>query len=264
MRLAIHLLGSPRIERSSGDEYQVRSRKSWALLAYLLLNDRPPTRSELASLLYSEADDPLRALRWNLSEIRRALGEGASLEGDPVTLALPPDTVVDVRVVTRGTWPDGVRLPALGRELLEGFAVRDAPAFSTWLLSEQRHVAAAAEAILHEAALGSLSHGRFTDAISHAVRAATMNPLDQNHQALLIRLYRLSGDLGAAQRQYGVCVELFRSELGVAPGPAVKAAIRESSADRSRRLTRPRPRPWSKPARPPSRRDGAGGRRLAA
>jgi DNA-binding SARP family transcriptional activator len=228
MRLAIHLLGSPRIERSSGEAYRVRSRKSWSLLAYLLLSDRPPTRSELASLLYSETDDPLRALRWNLSEIRRALGEGAKLGGDPVTLTLTPDTLVDVRVVTRGTWPEAIRLPGLGRELLEGFAVRDAAAFSTWLLSAQRHIAAGAEAILHEAALGSLSHARFTEAISHAARAVAMNPLDENHQALLIRLYRLSGDPEGAQRQYGVCVDSFRRELGVTPGPAVEAALREN------------------------------------
>jgi DNA-binding SARP family transcriptional activator len=229
MPLAIHLLGSPTIEGSSAAGYQVRSRKSWALLAYLLLSERPPTRTQLASLLYSEADDPLRALRWNLSEIRRALGEGASLEGDPLVLELPADTVVDVRVVATGSWPDAMRLPALGRDLLEGFAVRDAAAFATWLLSEQRHFAAAAEAILHEAALGSLSRDRLDEAVTYAARAAAMSPLDENHQALLIRLYRLSGDVEAAQRKYQACVDLFQRELGVTPGAAVVAAVHESS-----------------------------------
>ncbi|MEX0869465.1 MAG: hypothetical protein WD011_07310, partial [Nitriliruptoraceae bacterium] len=89
MRPVIQLLGSPAIERASADPYRVRSRKSWALLAYLILSRRPPARSELATLLFSEADDPLRALRWNLSEIRRALGDGTHLEGDPVVLVLP-------------------------------------------------------------------------------------------------------------------------------------------------------------------------------
>ena len=63
MSLTIHLLGRPRIERPSGDVYQFRSRKSWALLAFLILNDRPPSRRQLASLLFSEADDPLRPVR---------------------------------------------------------------------------------------------------------------------------------------------------------------------------------------------------------
>lgn len=225
--LAIHMLGSPRIDRPWGEAYLVRSRKSWALLAFLLLSERPPERVELASLLYSEADDPLRALRWNLSEIRRALGEGTSLEGDPVVLALPPGTIVDVDVVTRGSWSEAIGLPALGADLLAGFAVKGAAAFSTWLLAEQRHVAAATEAVLHEAALGLLSRGGFTEAITYAARATAMSPLDENHQALLIRLYRLAGDLDAADRQHRACVELFRDELGITPGGAIAAAIHE-------------------------------------
>lgn len=228
MPLAIHLLGSPSIAGASGGEYQVRSRKSWAVLAYLLLSERPPTRAQLAALLFSEADDPLRALRWNLAEVRRALGEDARLGGDPLELELPPGTIVDVHVVTSGSWSAAVGLPGLGSELLDGFAPKGAAVFATWLLSEQRHVAAAAEAILHEAALGSLSHGRLAEAISYAARAAAMSPLDENHQALLIRLYRLAGDVGAAQRQYERCVDLFASALGVAPGDAVAAAIRET------------------------------------
>lgn len=227
MHLAVHLLGNPRIERPSGEPYQVRSRKSWALLAYALLSERPPSRYRLAALLYPDADDPLRALRWTLSEIRRALGDGSSIGGDPVVLELPSGAVVDVRVVTSGTWPEAVRLPGLGEDLLDGYVVKGAAAFGSWLLSEQRHVAAAAEAILHEAALGSLSRGKLPDAIAYAVRATAMNPLDENHQALLIRLYRLAGDVDAAQRQFDECAALLADELGVDPGGAVVAANRE-------------------------------------
>src|SRR6516162_1110984 len=52
---------------------------------------------------------------------------------------------------------DAVGLPGLGADLLEGMAVKGAAAFETWLLSRQRHVAAASEAVLHEAALGSMA-----------------------------------------------------------------------------------------------------------
>lgn len=231
MSAAIHLLGSPSVERASGDAYRVRSRKSWALLAYLLLSDRPPTRSELATLLYSEADDPLRALRWNLSELRRALGEGSCLEGDPVVLELAPGSVVDVHMVMRGSWSDAIRLPGLGSDLLEGFVVRGAATFATWLLSAQRRIAAAGEAILHEAAVASSARDRFTEAIGFAVRATGMSPLDENHHALLIRLYRLSGDLDSAQRQYETCVELFRDELDITPGSAVQTAVHVAPRD---------------------------------
>src|SRR4051812_19239150 len=224
----VRLLGHPRIVPATGDGYQFRSRKSWAILAYLILADLPPTRSRLMTLLFAEADDPGRALRWSLSEIRRGLGEGASLDGDPVVLRLGEGTVVDVDVVMRGSWAEAVELPGLGGELLDGTAVRGAAAFDTWLLSEQRRVAAASEAILHEAALGSMARGALDTALGYAVRAAAMRPLDENHQALVIRLYRLTGDDDAAARQYAACVQTFERELGVSPGPAVRAAMRES------------------------------------
>lgn len=228
MSLGIRLLGRPRLEQSGGEVYQFRSRKSWALLAYLILSDRPPTRRELASMLFGEADDPIRALRWSLSEIRRGLGEETSIDGDPVVLSLPSDAVIDVDVVVHGSWTEAVSLPGLGSALLDGTSIHNAATFETWLLSKQRHVAAASEAVLHEAALGLMSRGDLNAALGCATRAVTMNPLDENHQAMLIQLYRQAGDDEAAARQYRSCVELFRSELGVQPGPAVEAAVRET------------------------------------
>lgn len=227
MTLAVHLLGRPRLEGTSGQSYQFRSRKSWALLTYLQLAERPPSRAHLASLLFAGADDPARALRWCLVEVRRGLGEGALVDGDPVVLRLPPDAVVDVDVLLRGCWPEAAALPGLGSELLEGTAPRDAAGFENWLLAEQHHLAAVSEAVLHEAALGSMSNGALGDAVGYAVRAAAMNPLDENHQALLIRLYRMSGDDDAANRQFAMASDNFRRSLGVAPGAALTAAIAE-------------------------------------
>jgi DNA-binding SARP family transcriptional activator len=226
--LTVQLLGRPRVSRPGGDAYQCRSRKSWALLAYLILSERPPTRSQLSSLLFGDADDPQRALRWSLAEIRRCLEGDGTLNGDPVILRLEPDVLVDLATLIHGAWSEAVDLPGLGADLLDGAAIRGAAAaFEAWLLSAQRRAAAASEAILHEAALGSMSRGAYDAARDYAVRAAAMSPLDENHQALLIRLYRLSGDYAAAQTQFAACSQLFERELGVAPGPAIAAAMRE-------------------------------------
>ncbi|MGH3175310.1 MAG: AfsR/SARP family transcriptional regulator, partial [Streptosporangiaceae bacterium] len=124
MSITIQLLGRPRITWGSAAGYKVRSRKSWALLAYLILSERPAARSQLASLLFAEADDPVRALRWCLAEIRRALGDEGSVDGDPVVLRLPPGAVVDVQVVMKGTWTTAVGLPGLGADLLDGMTVK--------------------------------------------------------------------------------------------------------------------------------------------
>src|SRR3954452_7703025 len=79
--LSIQLLGRPGLEIDGASGYRFRSRKSWAVLAFLLLSERPPTRTQLASLLFTEADDPMRALRWCLAEIRRGLGPGGVVDG---------------------------------------------------------------------------------------------------------------------------------------------------------------------------------------
>ena len=111
MKLAIHLLGRPRVERSDGQTYRFRSRKSWAVLTYLLRTDGPPSRSRLTTLFFADAEDPMGALRWSLAEIRRALGGDGSLAGDPVVLRLSADVAVDVAVLAHGRWREAVSLP---------------------------------------------------------------------------------------------------------------------------------------------------------
>ncbi len=74
MPIAAHLLGPPLLIRDGVVYPAPRGRKVWALLAYLALSDRPPTRQQLIDLLFPDADDPAGALRWNLSELRRLLG----------------------------------------------------------------------------------------------------------------------------------------------------------------------------------------------
>jgi DNA-binding SARP family transcriptional activator len=223
---AVNLLGRPRMDEQHGG-YRMRSRKSWALLAYLLLSERAPTRRHLATLLFGEADDPLGALRWGLSEVRRALAGDATVDGDPVVLRLKPGIVVDVDVVARGVPSEALQLPSLGSELLEGLTVRGAEVFESWLLAEQRRVAAASVDILREAARDALSQGDVRGAIGYAVRLVAMTPLDEACHALLIRLYRVIGDNVAAQRQFDTCARMLSAELGALPGTEVLAALHE-------------------------------------
>jgi DNA-binding SARP family transcriptional activator len=228
--VAIQLLGRPRLDIDGARGYRFRSRKSWALLAFLLLAERPPSRSRLASLLFAEADDPLGALRWCLAEIRRGLGPAAVLDGDPVELTLPPEASLDVDVLVHGHWNEAIQLSGLGLDLLEGMVIAHAEPFEAWLLSQRRRLAAAAESIVHEAALGLLARGELERARDLAVQATAMSPLDENHQALLIRIYRLSGDDEAAARQFDAWSATAERELGTSPGAAVLLAVRERRA----------------------------------
>jgi DNA-binding SARP family transcriptional activator len=230
MALAISLLGKPTVVRDGRPVLPPKGRKAWALLAYLVTSDRPTSREELARLLFGEADDPLGALRWNLAQLRRLLGQAEGLHGGQVELRLPVGTFVDLKAVVKGTWLEGASVPGIGRDLLEGMDFPSCPAFEVWLLSERRHIKAAAEAILREAALARLGSGDPSGAADLASRLVQLNPLEEGFQALLIRALAMTGDEHAARQQFKACVALFRKELGVEPGPDVRAAAQAGTA----------------------------------
>ncbi|MGH2957252.1 MAG: AfsR/SARP family transcriptional regulator, partial [Solirubrobacterales bacterium] len=213
MSLSIRLLGAPALERDGAPADPPRGRKSWALLAYLALSRYPPSRRELAELLFGEADDPLGALRWSLSQLRRAILPEAKVGGDPVRLELGPQARLDVSLL-EGSSIEPAEVGHLSSELLAGMAFRGAPALESWLLVERRRLAGAAEAALHETALARLAASDNGSAIELSRRAATLNPLDEGNQELLVRCLSANGDREGALAQADACEELFRAELG--------------------------------------------------
>ena len=216
-----------------------RGNKAWGLLAYLLRSRVPPSRERVASLLFSEADDPLGALRWTLSALRRRLGEGVELGGDPLRLTLPPGTFVDVDVLSRGSWMEAIALPGLGHALLEGLAFRSSPGFEMWLDSERRHVVGTTSAVLHQSALALLARGDAAAAARHATELVGLNPFEENAHVLLVRCLRVAGDREAAARHVEACTELFRRELGIEPTAALRTAAATSEVAVAARVSGP-------------------------
>src|SRR5499427_2458089 len=213
-RHSVRLLGRP---QAGG--VQVRGNKPWAITAYLALADAPVPRARLISLLFDGAQDPAAALRWNLGQVRRLLGQPGALAGPVVSLPGDGSVCFDVDVLAAARWQDAIELEGLGGELLEGMQFPDCAAFETWLMGERRHLAALTEAALQEATLNALSVGNPGD--GYASRLVTLNPRADTHQELLIRAYAMSGDPLAARRQLESAVRLFRRELGCDPQPSV-------------------------------------------
>ena len=225
--VTIRLLGPPVIERDGRQGRPPRGRKAWALLAYVLLAGRSPSRRRLAELFFGDADDPLGALRWTLAELRRALGRDV-LVGDPVAVGFGPDVTVDVRLL-QGDDPDPAALLDLGGELLDGVNLASCPEFESWLLVERSRLSAVAEAGLRRAAVGLLAVGRARDAVAYASKVVARNPLDEGNHELLVRSLAMSGDRAAARRQVAICADLLRRELGVEPSLALRDAARVGS-----------------------------------
>lgn len=226
MGLTIRLLGKPGIEHDSAEVPAPRGRKTWALLAYLLLSERPPPRSRVASLLFSEADDPLGALRWTLADLRRALGSPEVACGDPLELNLPAGSAVDVLALTSPGDESAFTLPE--GELLEGLGFPSSPVFESWLEVSRRYLDGAARALAHDEALTQLAAGATARATELASHLVLQDPLDQTGQELLIRCLARAGRRQAAEAQLAECEALFRRELGAAPGPELRSAAGET------------------------------------
>jgi DNA-binding SARP family transcriptional activator len=219
--MVVHLLGRPEIERDGTVVLSPRGRKAWAVLAYVLLAERPVSRARLAAMLFSDAEDPLGALRWTLAELRRALGLSTVLRGDPLSLILPADAEVDALALGSG---DG------GADLVRGELLEDCDpgvggAFDAWLLVERRRLAGVSGGVLREAALESLAMGSALDGAGLASRALSLDPLDEGLHELLVRCLVGAGQIGAARHQATVCELLFQRELGRPPDSRVRRAV---------------------------------------
>ena len=220
MARTIRLLGSPRLEQDGSEVPGPRGNKAWALLAYVVLSEGPVRRERIGALLFLDADDPAGAVRWNLSQLRRAVA-GLAVESDPIRLSLPDDVTVDVRRLIDGDMPAA----ELGtEELLSGMRFDGAPGFELWLSSERRRVQGLAAASLREAALDALSGHAPARAAELAERVVALDPYDENAHVLLVRSLRAAGRVAQAEAHAMTSSELLRRELGIEPSPALRSA----------------------------------------
>lgn len=221
----VRLLGTPQIVDESGAVVELRGQKSWAVLARVLLADRPLTRRELSTELFPDAVDPLGSLRWCLAGLRKALGSSELLVGDPVSCELPPGASVDVLELADGRFD----LHAVG-ELLEGVDLQSGPEFTTWLLVARQQVASRVAALLRDEAITAISRGSSARALAVAEVMARRWPYDEGGHILLVKTLVLAGHHDAAVRHVEVVERLFREELGGDPSPALRSAARASVA----------------------------------
>src|SRR5215468_8726746 len=68
--LSIRVLGEFQILKGTREQDLPKSRKTRALLAYLILTGRRHRRERLCDLLWDLPDDPRASLRWSLSRLR--------------------------------------------------------------------------------------------------------------------------------------------------------------------------------------------------
>ena len=243
-RLSISVLGGFSARLAAAKPIILPTKKSQGLLAYLAL--RPGhvhARERLATLLWGDsAEDQARhSLRQALFDLRKALPRTKPeiLQSDGVGVGLNPATVdVDAarfeRLVAEGTPQAMARAADLYRgDLLEGLSLKEEP-WEEWLRAERERLRDLGIEALKKLLAHQTEAGATEAAIQTAGRLLALDPLQEAVHRSLMRLYLGQGRRAAALRQYQVCLEVLRRELGVEPEAETRQLYRELLPERPR------------------------------
>ncbi|MGH7373749.1 MAG: AfsR/SARP family transcriptional regulator, partial [Candidatus Rokuibacteriota bacterium] len=234
--LSLQLFGGFQLKRDAR-RLAVPARKAQALLAYLALSaGRLGRRDTLTALLWGNVPDrqARQSLRQTVSRLRKvfrsARSPGLVVEGETVSLdptAIDIDVVAFERLLRRGTPAALEAAAALYRgPLLEGLHVAEAP-FEEWFRTERERLGEWAQEALAKLLRRQLGRGPLEAAVHTATRLLALDPLQEAVHRTLMRLYVRQGRRAAALRQYQVCVEALRKELGIEPDPQTQRLYRD-------------------------------------
>ncbi len=219
--MEIRLIGRPVILDDAGSARPVRGHQSWALLARILLADRPLDRRALSTELFPAAADPLGALRWCLAGLRRAIGSSDSFTGDPVEAALPAGIVVDVEELESGRFD----IERSG-DFLDRITPRSSFELDMWLMVQRQRIAGLIDAQTRAEALRCLSEGDTQCAVDLATIGVQRAALDERAHVVLVKSLVAAGSHAAASRHVEETIALFATELGTEPTSALRDAAR--------------------------------------
>ena len=237
MTYDLRLLGRFRLLSPAGDDIAISSKKNQALLAILALaQGEAVTRSRLIGILWAERgeDQARSSLRQGFTALRKALGACGPfpLRVDDEEAAIDLDAIrVDtLRFAEAGASqaPEAIeRVLALWRgELLEGLAIPD-QAVQDWLGEARRGLQARYLDALSRLLAIREGAGDHEKALAAAQCLLASDPVNEEAQRAVMRCHARTGDRGKALKQYQVCKEVLRRDLGIDPDPATEDLFRQ-------------------------------------
>ncbi len=253
-KLYLTLLGPPEV-RHGDQELLFSTRKELALLIYLAVEDHIHSRKTLSEQFWPEGDAKhgRAALRISLLHLRHLLGEGVGVDPTPHlfitrdTLGLDTTSALDLdlrtlyeactlaRASTRMTvtMPEDSHCSLLAQlqhatslprgEFLEGFSLRDAPAFDDWVRFQRDYWHQHTNEIFDRLSHLQFEAGELVPAIETVNRWLILAPLHENAYRRLMRLHFAIGDRSAALHTYDVCRTLLATDLQTEPTPETVA-----------------------------------------
>src|SRR5262249_18024101 len=185
--LTIRVLGEFEILKGKTRQYFPQSRKTRALLAYLVLTGRRHRRERLCDLFWDLPDDPRSSLRWSLSRLRSLVDDPGQerIVADRDYVSFDPNgSTVDLFEIRREL-AGGANALSTERllhldsqfrgELLEGLAITDHRDFEVWLLTERETAKRTRASLLHTLVNRLYAEGR-EEAVHHCRDLVATDP----------------------------------------------------------------------------------------
>src|SRR6266567_515774 len=276
--LYLTLLGPPEV-RHDDQVLLFSTRKELALLIYLAVEGRVHLRKTLSELFWPEGDarHGRAALRIALLHLRHMLSEGTGVDPVPhllithdtlgldLTCALELDlhplheawTLARASSGTALTMPEDTRRTLLAQlqraaslprgEFLEGFSLRDAPAFDDWVRFQREYWHLHTSEIFERLSQIQFEAGELEAAIETVSRWLVLDPLHEDAYRRLMRLHFAAGDRVAALQAYDTCRALLATGMQTEPTLETMAL-----ANRMRAVAPPRRKEAPTPALSPA------------
>ncbi len=145
--LQIQLIGQCLVRKNGSEQELPKSKKTLALLGYLILTGRSQQRSHLCNLFWSDVEDPKAALRWSLAKLRALLNDGDNevLGSDREQVVFNRQGVrIDVLDLQRGeleVLTEHRQVQELAEsELMANLELPDCETYYFWLIAQRREV----------------------------------------------------------------------------------------------------------------------------
>jgi DNA-binding SARP family transcriptional activator/pimeloyl-ACP methyl ester carboxylesterase len=253
--MEIHLIGDLAVIRNGESVLLPSSRKTRALLAYLILNPAPQRRERLCEIFWQIPDDPRGSLRWSLSKLRGLVDDDdvkrivADRECVAFDTANCDIDLLQLRQSLAGG-ASSIATPelkdiasAMSAGLLRGLELSGQPEFDRFVSSERE-----AFRILYREVLSELI-GREADAPADAIRwlqdLVEIEPYSLQAHVRLIESLSRAGRKKEAERQLATSISILSEIDGIDLSGLRRAAASRPPASVSI------PVPSAQPDRPP-------------
>jgi len=241
-KLQITLFGMPNFHLQSRPDLQISSRKAIALLVFLVSTGKEHSRESLAEMLWEgrTQTQSMANLRVLLTRLRHSMGDYLIITRESVAFNLDRETWIDVKLFedhmaaaerietetgSLSTKASEEILQAISlyqSSFLEGFYVRNSPAFEVWVRQERARLSRLSLEGLNKLTAWFQDQKDFNTGIKYTRKWLHLDPLSESAHAQLIMLYALNGQRSSAIRQYEQCKKILKEELGVDPLESTK------------------------------------------